>query len=264
MTRFTLEELVHMLGDESAGDLNGMNIFYNKRMGLPDSFDSREAWGSCVHPIRNQESCGSCWSFGSTEALSDRFCVASDGAVDVVLSPQDLVSCNKQNSGCGGGNIQYTWDYLEKYGAVSDACMPYTSGDGDVAQCQLSCTVEGEEWSKYKCVSGSVYVAKTYDDIKSYLMEGPLDVNFKVYEDFYNYDSGVYVHTTGSYLGGHAVKLVGWGVDDSGLEYWTIANSWGPAWGEKGYFRIAFGQCEVDDIAYGCDPELADHLAFTQ
>jgi len=59
------------------------------------------------------------------------------------------------------------------------------------------------------------------------------------------------------------VKLVGWGHDDeSGLDYWTIANSWGPLWGEDGYFRIAFGECEVDDVGYGCEP-LLDGLSFT-
>lgn len=54
---------------------------------VPASFDSRDQWGSCVHPIRDQASCGSCWAFGATEALSDRFCIASNGAIDVVLSP---------------------------------------------------------------------------------------------------------------------------------------------------------------------------------
>jgi len=34
-------------------------------------------------------------------------------------------------------------------------------------------------------------------------------------------------------LGGHAVKIVGWGAD-----YWIAANSWGTAWGDKGYFKI--------------------------
>jgi len=43
--------------------------------------------------------------------------------------------------------------------------------------------------------------------------------------------------------GGHAVKLVGWGVD-KGVKYWKVANSWNPYWGEKGYFRIRRGNNE--------------------
>jgi cathepsin B len=45
--------------------------------------------------------------------------------------------------------------------------------------------------------------------------------------DFENYDTGIYQHTSGSFAGGHAVKFVGWGVEN-GQEYWKVANSWNP------------------------------------
>jgi len=75
---------------------------------------------------------------------------------------------------------------------------------------------------------------------------GPVETAFTVYTDFEDYAGGVYKHVSGGYAGGHAVKIVGWGVDN-GENYWKIANSWNPYWGEKGFFRIAFGEGGVDD-----------------
>ena len=63
---------------------------------------------------------------------------------------------------------------------------------------------------------------------------------FTVYEDFETYTGGVYVHTTGSALGGHAIKVIGWGTDeDSGLDYWLCVNSWNDTWGDQGTFKIS-------------------------
>ena len=50
---------------------------------------------------------------------------------------------------------------------------------------------------------------------------------FTVYEDFMNYQSGVYEHVTGNVVGGHAIKVLGWGISDTGVPYWLCANSWG-------------------------------------
>lgn len=78
---------------------------------------------------------------------------------------------------------------------------------------------------------------------KAIMTDGPIEVAFSVYSDFENYAGGIYQHVTGSYEGGHAVRMVGWGVED-GVKYWKIANSWNPYWGENGYFRILRGSDE--------------------
>ena len=58
-----------------------------KRLGLPTSFDARNQWPSCIHSVRDQQGCGSCWAFSSAGMLEDRICIASKGAINVRLSP---------------------------------------------------------------------------------------------------------------------------------------------------------------------------------
>lgn len=77
-------------------------------------------------------------------------------------------------------------------------------------------------------------------------------VSFIVYYNFMEYSSGVYstiqccdfseppVCNECSKEGGHAVALVGYGVD-SGKKYWLLQNSWGASWGENGYVRFLRG-----------------------
>jgi len=105
----------------------------------PDSFDARKQWPSCIHPIRNQLHCGSCWAFSASEVLSDRFCIDSKGTVNVVLSPQDEVSCDTGNMGCEGGQLAAAWKYLVKTGIVTEKCFPYSSGQGVVESCPSTC-----------------------------------------------------------------------------------------------------------------------------
>jgi len=73
------------------------------------------------------------------------------------------------------------------------------------------------------------------------MTNGPVEAALTVYADFVNYKSGVYQHVSGKALGGHAIKMLGWGVED-GTPYWLIANSWNSDWGDKGYFKILRGR----------------------
>lgn len=226
---------------------------------IPTSFDARTQWPNCIHPIMNQQQCGSCWAFGASEALSDRFCIASKGSINVVLSPQTLVSCDKENYGCQGGYLDKAWNFLQNNGAASLDCMPYTSGSGTTGSCPQKCH-DGSTPKFYKAKNS--YHVQGVSNIQTELMtNGPLEVAFDVYQDFFSYKSGVYTHKSGGLAGGHAVKLVGWG-EENGVPYWIVANSWGTEWGMKGFFLIKRGsdECGIEDDVYGGLPNLNSAL----
>ncbi|KAL9644504.1 hypothetical protein ABK040_009368 [Willaertia magna] len=235
---------------------------------IPSSFDSRIQWPGCIHPISNQEQCGSCWAFSATEVLSDRFCIATQGKINVTLSPQNLVSCDYNDQGCNGGLLQNAWWWLNNEGVVPDWCMPYTSGNnGKDGECTDTCTsnqsINRKSQSYYAKTYGSVINVllwwKRIEDMQNELIKnGPIQAAFDVYQDFISYKSGVYKHRTGSYLGGHAVKIIGWGSENN-QDYWLVANSWGTSWGENGFFKIARGnnECGIEDYVYAGIPDTS-------
>eukprot|EP00217_Crustomastix_stigmatica_P000310 CAMPEP_0183820322 /NCGR_PEP_ID=MMETSP0803_2-20130417/64584_1 /TAXON_ID=195967 /ORGANISM="Crustomastix stigmata, Strain CCMP3273" /LENGTH=324 /DNA_ID=CAMNT_0026065219 /DNA_START=32 /DNA_END=1006 /DNA_ORIENTATION=+ len=228
---------------------------------IPAQFDARQEWPSYIHPIRNQLMCGSCWAFAASEALSDRFAIASKGKVDVVLSPEDMVSCDTTDMGCNGGILDNAWQYLKSTGIVTDTCFPYTAGTGVAPTCETSC-VDSEPFKKYK--ASDAFRLTTVEDIQKAIMtDGPVEAGFMVHKSFMSYQSGVYQHHWwmfwDSIEGGHAVKIVGWGTDaDSNEDYWLIANSWSESWGEKGYFKIKRGtnECQIENQVYAGHPAL--------
>ena len=89
------------------------------------------------------------------------------------------------------------------------------------------------------------------------MTHGPVEAAFTVYEDFLAYKTGVYSHTTGQALGGHAIRILGWGVEN-GTPFWEVANSWNSDWGNQGYFRIARGsdECGIESGVVAGEPSL--------
>jgi hypothetical protein len=64
-----------------------------------------------------------------------------------------------------------------------------------------------------------------------------------VYRDFFSYRNGIYRHVTGDLAGYHAICCIGYDEDE---QCWICKNSWGEDWGMDGYFKIAYGQADMD------------------
>ena len=232
---------------------------------IPAEFDARKQWGDFIHPIRNQERCGSCWAFAGTEALSDRFAIATNGAVNVVLSPEDLVSCDMTDNGCGGGYLANAWKYMETTGVVTDGCFPYGAGAGKPPACSHTCA-DGEKYIKYH--AADTFQLETEQDIQKAIMtDGPVEGGFTVYKSFMSYTSGVYQHhwwqVWDTVEGGHAIKIIGWG-EENGLPYWLVANSWSTQWGEDGFFKILRGknECGIEGQVFAGHAKVPSGIAM--
>ena len=66
---------------------------------------------------------------------------------------------------------------------------------------------------------------------------------------------------SGSMLGGHAIKIIGWG-NEGGDDYWLVANSWGTSWGIEGLFKIKMGDCGINDDVYAGTPDVSSTEFF--
>lgn len=84
------------------------------------------------------------------------------------------------------------------------------------------------------------------EELKAALIDhGPLVAEMAVMSGFGSYTGGVYEHSGEESVSdiNHQVVIVGY---DDRQGCWIVKNSWGPEWGEDGYFRIAYGDCMIE------------------
>jgi cathepsin B len=241
-----------------------------------------------IGDIRDQSNCGCCWAFGAAEAASGRMCIATQGKISVPLSAQDVCFCSSDDGCDGGdlttpwsyiqqtGAVtggQFNGTGPTGKGYCSDFSLPHCHHHGPQrndpypdegapgcpsenspacpAACDGAAVAPHNQFGqdKYGFTGDVTNYGPDADAIAQAIMEaGPVEAAFTVYADFANYVSGIYSHVSGDQLGGHAVKIVGWG-SENGVKYWKVANSWNPYWGENGYFRIKRGndECGIED-----------------
>ncbi|VEL21413.1 unnamed protein product [Protopolystoma xenopodis] len=213
--------------------------------------------------------------------MTDRLCIHSDGKYHDEVSAEDLLSCCGSfcGDGCDGGYPTRAWIYWTTMGIVTGGgyesnkgCKPYGFppcdhvGTGQLPRCNGSYATpecvrrcrKGYERSYGKDLQfgNDAYQVEGETEIMTELMNnGPMEADFLVYSDFPSYKSGVYQHLAGHYLGGHAVKLIGWGVE-GGTKYWQLVNSWNDQWGDNGTFKILRGvdECEIESEVIGGTP----------
>ncbi|XP_025206249.1 cathepsin B-like [Melanaphis sacchari] len=280
-----LKFILRLLGskgvkDSLTGPFKSHDPLYKTNISIPIEFDARKQWKNCttIRTIRDQGNCGSCWAFSTTGAFADRLCINSSGRFNELLSAEHVTSCCYQcGLGCQGGYPIKAWKYYYKHGLVTGGnfnsfkgCQPYK-----FSPCSENDSCSGQTEKKHKCQKkcyGNTtinyrndhrYIKEKpynleYNSIQHDIMTyGPIEASFEVYDDFLSYKSGVYsVSPNATYLGGHSVKCIGWGVEKN-VSYWLMMNSWNSTWGDEGYFKIRRGtnECKVDNSTSAGIPE---------
>jgi cathepsin F len=209
------------------------------RTQIPSSFDWRNQKNNPVSPVKNQQECGSCWTFSTAENIEGQWALAGHWPVPS-LSEQWIVDCSHGclqsepdlcNSGCGGGLPWLAYeDIINNKGLTGESNDPYTGEQGT-------------------CPSGDPIVATISNwtaldtdatDIITYMVaKGPLSITLNA-ALLMSYSGGVITGSTDDCPNSgsdHAVLLVGYDNTQS-PPYWIVKNSWGTDWGENGYFRI--------------------------
>ncbi|MBN1352088.1 T9SS type A sorting domain-containing protein [candidate division KSB1 bacterium] len=220
---------------------------------LPAKLDWRNNNGNWVTPVRDQAQCGSCWAFsalGQVESWWKLYHGNLDSMID--LSEQFLLSCSEGD--CEGWAIHYALEFVKDNGIPTEKCFAYQADD------EIPCSDACDNWQNQAVtIPGWGFITldePNVDQIKNALLRHPISAGFVVYEDFMHYAGGVYEHVWGEVDAGHAIVIVGW---NDAEQSWICKNSWGSGWGENGYFRIKWGQCEMDSYL----PFIWDNLLVT-
>ena len=216
---------------------------------LPDPNASAFNWvqDKKVTTVKYQGRCGSCWSFTSMAVLEAAELIRN--GLDLDLSEQYILDCAVDRRGadcgsCGGGWYGGVFDYLMGTSADLESNRPYQERESSCMASKGS-SIQVEAWGYVRRDAGIPSISELKEALCKY---GPIASTVKVTPAFQAYAGGIFDEHA-SVIGprdvNHAITIVGW--DDS-RKSWLVKNSWGPAWGEKGYIWVEYG---CNNIGYG-------------
>jgi len=151
------------------------------------------------------------------------------------LSPQYLLDCTSEyidkSCDCSGGSRVHALNLIQKLGGIPlDSDYPYMGYQSQCEHHKFHWSATILNWWRIQSFNAT--------ELKLAVYLQPVSVGIGLDADFYHWeptsDGSVY-YGPGSTTVSHAVLIVGYDMDDLGLPFWIVKNSWG---GDKGYINI--------------------------
>ncbi|XP_022821239.1 cathepsin L1-like [Spodoptera litura] len=198
----------------------------------PESFDWRDH--GVVSSVKDQGNCGSCYAFSAVGNIEGQHAIKHKELLD--LSPQQIVDCDLDSSGCEGGLMSFAFRTIKNTGGIeSEADYPYIHDEMDDCYFDVNKV-------KVKLSDCRAFNLTSQEKLKQLVYKtGPISIAIQA-DGLQTYTNGIFPDehcNVGSI--NHGVLLVGYGVEKD-VPFWIIKNSWGEKFGEKGYFRVARGE----------------------
>jgi len=226
---------------KSKSELDRHTFLPRANVALPPSVDWRIK--GYVTPVKDQGQCGSCWAFSATGALEGQTFAKTMKLPS--LSEQNLVDCSGTfgNMGCNGGLMDYAFQYIKaNKGIDTEETYPYEARND---KCRFNPANVGATDTGFVDIR-----AQNETDLQNAIATvGPISVAIDAsHSSFHFYSKGIYDEPACSPVQlDHGVLAVGYD-SQSGQDYYTVKNSWGPNWGMQGYIwmsRNKMNQCGI-------------------
>lgn len=214
--------------------------------GFPPSCDLRS--GGFISPVRQQGACASGIAFAALATAEGTYrCLCGKPNDPIDLSEAHLFYCHARAQGArcvDGWGVGATLDACRDAGVVDEACYPYTAGDQDCSN--LCASWRTRLWR----ITGWRKIATTAEMRAWIATRGPLLAAFRIQSDFLSYTSGIYKPVSGNTAGVVPACCVGY---DDQEKYWICKLSWGTEFGEQGYARIGYGECDIENVMFAIE-----------
>eukprot|EP00994_Dinema_validum_P000813 NODE_1157_length_1072_cov_606.227761_g894_i0.p1 GENE.NODE_1157_length_1072_cov_606.227761_g894_i0~~NODE_1157_length_1072_cov_606.227761_g894_i0.p1 ORF type:complete len:304 (+),score=44.98 NODE_1157_length_1072_cov_606.227761_g894_i0:54-965(+) len=201
-------------------------------LGTESPMASSVDWrGKLVTAVKNQGSCGSCYTFAAVASMEGQYAKKHHNLTQ--LSDEEALDCC-DCGGCGGGNPSCVIKCVSgNKGLTTTQNYPYRAGSGHVGRCQQASPVAH--------FGGVINSGSSENSKASWVSSnGPLAVC--LYAGPWQHYSGGTMSNCPDRSSDHCVTIVGYTSST-----WIIKNSWSKGWGDHGYLHLQKGtsQCGI-------------------